>query len=149
MNSVFSANERKLALFTIMLATVVVLVLAELVLRIFWPHYFATIGHVYSRNAVTYGWGYNPHELISITDPDTGEVYISRGNNHGWRDKDRSYTNDRNAYRILVLGDSGTFGAVVPSEKVYTRILEDKLIADGFNVEVINISYGKWGTDQQ
>ena len=42
-----------------------------------------------------------------------------------------------------------TFGATVPSDKVYTRVLEDMLRQDGYNVEVINIGYGGWGTDQE
>ncbi|MGO8823218.1 MAG: SGNH/GDSL hydrolase family protein [Desulfomonilaceae bacterium] len=47
------------------------------------------------------------------------------------------------------MGDSITYGAIVPAEKVYTRVLEKKLIDAGYNVEVINIAYGGWGTDQE
>jgi lysophospholipase L1-like esterase len=47
------------------------------------------------------------------------------------------------------LGDSVTFGAIVPAKKNYTRVLGDKLINNGYNVEVINIAYGGWGTDQE
>ena len=113
------------------------------------PFHIATIGHRFSENARKYGWGYNPHELLKILDPDTGETYVSPANNHGWRDRDRQYDNKNNAYRILVLGDSVTYGAIVPAEKVYTRILESELQKNGYNIEVLNIAYGGWGTDQQ
>ena len=54
----------------------------------------------------------------------------------------------RGAYRILELGGSLLFGAIVPAEKIYTRVLEQRLLQEGYNVEVINMSYGNWGTDQ-
>jgi lysophospholipase L1-like esterase len=127
----------------------VALVTAEGTLRLFSSYNVATIGHVRSDTARRYGWGYAPHDFIRILDPDTGRTFIGRVNNHGWRDKDRAYANVNGAYRILVLGDSGTFGALVPSEGVYTAILEDRLRSDGYNAEVLNIAYGGWGTDQE
>jgi lysophospholipase L1-like esterase len=116
---------------------------------LFLPSQLAIIGHSESKNALLYGWGFKPYETIQVTDPDTGEIYISQANNLGWRDRDRTFTNHKKAYRIVVLGDSNTFGALVPAEKVYTRILEDKLKKNGYNAEVINIAYAGWGTDQQ
>jgi lysophospholipase L1-like esterase len=107
------------------------------------------MGMRYSRSGSLYGWGYDPGVVTKTSDPDTYEVWFNKANNHGWRDLDREYENTKKAYRILVLGDSMTFGAIVPAEKVYTRVLEKKLIDAGYNVEVINIAYGGWGTDQQ
>jgi len=135
-------------MFSVIVFIITFLIL-ELLLKLFFPFTFATIGHVRSKNSTLYGWGYNPHEIIKIRDPDTGEVYSNPANNHGWRDKDRTFDNHEKSYRILVLGDSFTFGATVPAEKTYTRILEDLLHKDGFNVEVINIAYGGWGTDHE
>ncbi|MBW2662255.1 MAG: SGNH/GDSL hydrolase family protein [Deltaproteobacteria bacterium] len=127
----------------------VTLFAAEFLLRTYVPFTFATIGHRLAKNTLLYGWGYNSHEIIKMRDPDTGEAWAQPANNHGWRDKDRTFDNRRRTYRILVLGDSITFGATVPADKVYTRILEDRLRKEGFNVEVLNIAYGGWGTDQQ
>lgn len=142
-------HPRKTLFLVIFLVILVEFILAEGFLKVFCPFSIATIGHVHSRNAEIYGWGYNPHELIKIRDPDTGQVYVGPSNNHGWRDRDRAYENRTGAYRILVLGDSNTFGGIVPAEKVYTRVLEDRLRSGGLDVEVINIAYGRWGTDQQ
>src|SRR2546428_6902846 len=89
----------------------------------------ATIGHTASLNAQLYGWGFSPGEEILLGNPDTGEVYRSVANNHGWRDLDRTFANPDGKYRILVLGDSVTFGPVVPDDKTYTRILANKLQA--------------------
>ncbi len=113
------------------------------------PFNIHTIGHISSENAKKYGWGFNPHEIIKIGNPDTGEVYNERLNNHGWRDRDRTYINLKKSYRILIIGDSNTYGAIVPMESIYTQILESRLNSENYNVEVINIAYGRWGTDQQ
>ncbi len=142
-------HHGKLLFLVCSFSIIVTFLLTEIVLTLFFPYNIATIGHVHSKNANTYGWGFDPHETILIGNSDTGETYAAPANNHGWRDKDRTYANHEKAYRILVLGDSTTFGAIVPAEKVYTRILENKLRKAGFNAEIINIAYGGWGTDQQ
>jgi hypothetical protein len=145
----FHRNPKKTIFFVTFCLIVLLLLVVELFLALLLPSQLATIGHRESHNARLYGWGFRPYENINITDPDTGEIYISHTNNHGWRDRDRTYSNEKDAYRIVILGDSNTFGAIVPAEKVYTRILENTLQKYGYNVEVINISYAGWGTDQQ
>jgi lysophospholipase L1-like esterase len=131
--------------------SIVLLGIIELILKLFFPFTIATFGHGhrYSKNGIQYGWGFSPGELQWLLDPDTGEIFIEPANNHGWRDKDRQYDNPDNAYRILVLGDSVTYGMIVPAHKVYTRILEEELNNNAYNVEVINIAYRGWGTEQQ
>ncbi|MBN1423005.1 SGNH/GDSL hydrolase family protein [Candidatus Fermentibacteria bacterium] len=121
----------------------------EILLREFLPYSLVTIGHLYADNADLYGWGFHPYELIRTRDPDTGEIYKAYANNHGWRDRDRVFENPSGAYRILALGDSHTFGPLVPATHTYTRILEDTLTSAGYDVEVLNIAYGQWGTDQE
>ncbi|TAN51583.1 MAG: SGNH/GDSL hydrolase family protein, partial [Rhodospirillales bacterium] len=90
-----------------------------------------------------------PGERIIVSNPDSGEIFSGVANNHGWRDRNRSFDKPSGVFRILVLGDSNTFGAIVPAEKVYTTQLEDKLRAEGFAVEIVNMSYGGWSTDQE
>ena len=48
-----------------------------------------------------------------------------------------------------MLGDSVTYGAIVGQADTYTAVLERKLRANGVDAEVINISYGGWGADQE
>jgi hypothetical protein len=102
-----------------------------------------------SVNARRYGWGHKPYESIHLVDPDTNEIFGSRANNHGWRDKDRDFKKDGNVYRILVLGDSHTFGIIVRDEDIYTRVLERRLLSEGYNVELISLAETGFGTDQQ
>jgi lysophospholipase L1-like esterase len=129
----------------------ILFLVTEVILKIFLPFSAATIGHLNSPQAMRYGWGYSPHAAIDLLDPDTGEVYQDRTNSQGWRDKERTLNinNTRKSFRIVVIGDSCTFGAIVPADKIYTRLLENKLTGKGYNVEVINISYGGWDAEQE
>ena len=130
-------------------SVVLTLVVVEICLRTWLPFSVATIGHLDSENAARYGWGFHPREIVRIGDPDTGALYKSLTNSRGWRDVEHSFENPDSAFRILVLGDSNTFGAIVPADRIYTRVLEDRLRAEGKYVEVISIAYGRWGTDQE
>lgn len=121
----------------------------EGVLKAFFPYTVATIGHQHARNAQFYGWGFDPGEGYLNENPDTGEIHYGLLNNHGWRDRDREFAKPPGTYRVLVLGDSVTFGAIVPAEKVYTRLLEDRLVVEGYKVEVLNMAIPGWGTDTQ
>ncbi len=123
--------------------------LVEILLRLFLPYHPATIGHLTSRNGQRFGWGFGPHETLRIRHPDTGEVASGRTNNLGWRDRDRTPARRRGLLRILVTGDSNTFGVGVRDEETYTRVLEDALRADGLDAEVMNVAYGGFGTDQE
>jgi len=125
------------------------LVVAELVLRFVFPIRVVTIGLQDAPKADRYGWALKPHQLIRILDPDTGAVYTDYANSEGWRDRERTIERRPNTLRILVIGDSVTYGAIVGQADTYTAILERKLQAKGVDAEVINISYGGWGTDQE
>jgi hypothetical protein len=115
----------------------------ELALRFFAPR-VVTIGHRDAPKAARYGWALNPHELIAVLDPDTGAVYTDYTNSEGWRDRERTTRRRPNTLRILAIGDSVTYGAIVGQADTYTAILERKLGAKGVNAEVMNIAYGAW-----
>ena len=69
-------------------------------------------------------------------------------NAHGFRD--RAFGPRRpGVFRILVLGDSVTFGHGQPVEATYVRRLEAALAADGLRVEVLNAGIPGWSTYQQ
>ena len=148
-SSFIARHPRITLLSTLFTLSILLITLIEIFLTLFFPYSIHTIGHIGSENARIYGWGYNPGEFIKISDPDNGEIYNEYLNNHGWRDRERTYDNPGQAYRILVLGDSNTFGAIVPNDRIYTWVLEDGLRAEGLDVQVVNISYGGWSTDQE
>tara|TARA_B100001093_G_C26860251_1_gene1029777 strand:+ start:12136 stop:13509 length:1374 start_codon:yes stop_codon:yes gene_type:complete len=131
----------------ILLPLVISIVLVEWLCS-FFPYSLAQTGHWASDSALKYGWGFRPNEKVIMQDMDTGEKHVYNINNNGWRDIDRIYKNLDNRFRILIIGDSVTFGCVIDEDLLYTRILEKTFIENHQPVEVISIGYGGWGTDQ-
>ena len=125
------------------------LVVTEIVLRFLAPIAISNVGFLHTPNGLRFGWGFEPYGLVRIEDPDTGTISSDRVNNMGWRDRDRTYKNPNNAFRVLLLGDSTTFGFIVPKKKTYAWILEDRMRVEGMNVEILNISYPGWSTSQE
>jgi lysophospholipase L1-like esterase len=133
----------------VVLSTVLSLAAAEVALRLFAPVSLVTIGHRFCDNAARYGWGFGPHERIVLWDPDTGAEFADETNAAGWRDRDHAPGRAAGVFRVLVLGDSVTYGAIVGADDLYTRVLERKLGKRGYAVEVISLALGRWGTDQE
>lgn len=132
----------------VLVSIVVMSVLAEIAFRVLKPISVTNVGYVDRPNGEKYGWGFGPNELVRIEKPDTGEVAYDRVNAEGWRDEERQKAKPAGTFRILVLGDSMTFGFIVEKEKVFTKLLQDKLRRLNPDVEVVNIAYAGWGTDQ-
>ena len=108
----------------IIIGVVLVIFIFELSLRFISPIAVSNVGFVDTINGETYGWGFNPNALVRIEDPDTGKVTQDNVNNRGWRDRSRSLINKKNSFRILVLGDSLTFGFIVPRTGTFTQLLD-------------------------
>lgn len=66
-------------------------------------------------------------------------------NSIGIRDKEIRIPKDKDTYRILVFGDSYTYGWGVNIEDTWVRRLEHKVKVEGKNVETVNL--GKPGAD--
>lgn len=102
-----------------------------------------------SPKAKLYGWAWPPHFEMTLESPDTREPYEVVTNSEGWKDVEHERDKPEGRLRILVLGDTTSFGSV-PLEQLYTRRLEAILHERGFpQVEVITLAVGGWGTDQQ
>lgn len=132
------------------LAGVASFLVLELLLRIFLPIRSFTAGTSNAStapNAAIYGWGQPPGGEIKQVDPDTGEVFSAKANSGGWKDVEHSLKKREGSVRILILGDSQTFGSV-PLSHIYPRVLEGLLRDAGFDAEIISMGYGGWGTDQ-
>ena len=77
------------------------------------------------------------------------EKYI-RYNEHGYRDYEYSLKKPEGIFRVLVLGDSQTFGHGISDLKdTWVKKLEAKLQKEGHNpnIEVLNISSPGWNSD--
>ena len=72
-------------------------------------------------------------------------------NSQGLRDKEYTLTKPAGTYRIMMLGDSTTFGWGVPAEATVAKILERQLNAAnlGRSFEVLNAGVGNYGTVQE
>jgi lysophospholipase L1-like esterase len=72
----------------------------------------------------------------------------------GLRDREFSLEKPSNTYRILVLGDSMTFGWGAAADQVYAKVLErllneNEASGEGLRFEVINSGVGNYNTKQE
>ena len=89
------------------------------------------------------GWSLKP--LSSGISSRTGYDIEYRINSRGLRDDETGYAKPKGTFRIVLLGDSRTFGYGVPIKKHFSTLLEGYFK----NVEVINMGVGGFGVDQE
>ncbi|MCC6711231.1 MAG: SGNH/GDSL hydrolase family protein [Candidatus Pacebacteria bacterium] len=82
-----------------------------------------------------------PNVQALATTSDFSVIY--KANNIGIRDKNYQLNKDQNKTRVVLLGDSFTFGEGVPEEKRFSDVLEKNLE----NLEVINFGMPGYGLD--
>lgn len=125
------------------------LLLAEILLRVFSPTMQSGTTWALTPNGRLYGWAPKAKTLTSLMCPDDGHQTLFYTNSHGWKDVEHKFQKPAGTVRILVIGDSHTYG-LVPVEEIYPRRLEAELKKRGYSrVEVISIAVGGWGTDQE
>lgn len=88
------------------------------------------------------GWFQRPNSQANISHPQF-KISVTT-NSHGLRDKEYSLART-NKKRMLVLGDSFTWGYGVEAEQRFTDILEQRLP----DWEIINAGVSGYGTDQE
>lgn len=89
------------------------------------------------------GWSLKP--LSYAVSNRTGYEVEYRINSKGLRDDETTYDKPHGTFRIVLLGDSNTFGFGVPIEKHFSVLLEGYFE----NLEVINLGVGGFGVDQE
>jgi len=70
-------------------------------------------------------------------------------NSHGFRGREYALAKPQDVYRIVVLGDSITFGNNLPENKNYPARLENIFINNGKQAEVLNLGLGGYDTLQE
>tara|TARA_Y100001934_G_scaffold280918_1_gene388984 strand:- start:8206 stop:9297 length:1092 start_codon:yes stop_codon:yes gene_type:complete len=70
-------------------------------------------------------------------------------NSKGLRDREYTYERVTGKKRILVLGDSFTWGYGVGDRAIYTEVVERMLAEEGKDWEIINTGVSGYGTDQE
>ena len=158
--AVLSVKHAGFAAITFLLAIVGTLALLEVGLRL-----MGESAYVLSPDELWYRWriarlragndsgAFNPSYASDQYDPELGWVpqpglrsALLNTNSKGLRGlREHPYVKQPGQRRIVVVGNSYTFGEGVTDEAVYTEVLDDLL--DG--VRVINLGVHGWGTDQQ
>lgn len=118
----------------------------EALVRLFRPEFVAgpdPIGNPFWRHDPELGWSHIAGAEGTFSRPEfTHHVRI---NGAGWRDRERALDKPSGLFRIVVLGDSYTWGHGVEDEEIFTRLLEGRLPG----VEVLNLGLSASATDQQ
>jgi hypothetical protein len=128
-------------LSTILLGILTAIVILEIGIRLFMPQPLTPV--VAQPDLFT---AYRLKENISGF-YDYPEFYHTvRTNTYGLRDNEFPKQKPPGTVRILVLGDSFTYGWGVPLEQTYAKILEKHLKEEGWPVQIINTGVGGWGT---
>jgi len=137
-------------------AVVFALAAVELAVRILlglgWVSDAATLRIVGTHCDMIYdsllGWN-NPSGAVMKDEWGGMDVII---NSMGFRDREYAEQKPDGVFRILVLGDSFTWGLGVSQEEIYTEVLESMLnqtLEGSPRVEVINAGISGFGTDQE
>jgi lysophospholipase L1-like esterase len=134
------AHRLRTRIGVLALASIAALALAELALRVYAR---ATGRERGLTEHAEFGWAYLPDieksgEWWSASVP-------ARTNSRGWRDAETPLERAPAVRRIVVLGDSFTFGMTVDYGDRFTEVLEREISA----LDVVNLGLNAAGTDQE
>lgn len=86
---------------------------------------------------------FEPNSVMKNTSSIEGEFeYTANINHHGYRGEDFTVTKDPNTLRILVIGDSFTFGVGANDKETIPYQMQENLTKQGHRVEIINAGIG-------
>ncbi len=136
-------------IFFLWLYIMAILISCEVLVRAFSPQPLVVPMYNLEKSGLNYSL--KPNVNGWLKSGEFGSVKITT-NSHGLREKEVLYEPLPNTYRILILGDSTTFGWGVSKEERFSDILESILNESHFHsvifkrVEVINCGVGGYGT---
>lgn len=133
-------KRRWIGISLILFSTLFTLLFLEIVLRIVDPFQFRPKRDVAIFTSQTYRLSRNKDILYELV-PDSRAVFAGiefRVNSAGFRDKPyRTHKGDKK--RILFVGDSLTYGWLIPLEDTYHKQLEKILLDRGYKVETMGM----------
>jgi hypothetical protein len=94
----------------------------------------------------TLGWRLRPNVSYRSVDHQTGLDYLIKTNSLGLRDREFPLDEPAGRRRILLIGDSVTFGTGVDADWRFSDFMQRAL---GDDVAVINAGVPGWGNDQE
>ncbi len=133
----------------VLISTMVTLAVVEISIRIFWkPEPVFAYG--YPRKLFIpdplRAYKYRPNFRGSFRGESYGHIRIETSSK-GLRDVEHG--SEKTGVRILGLGDSVTFGAGVEFEHTYLRLLEKKLLANGYKVDIVKTGVNGYEFEQE
>ena len=128
--------NRKIVL-TLIASSIFALLIAEGIARLVFPPVGETIG----KDKVL-GWRPRANLLTHHKDPDTGEFRVVKTDENGYRNEPMREKTDK----VVILGDSMTFGIYVAQEDIVSSRLSQLL---GEATQVLNVSAPGWGSQQE
>ncbi len=126
------------------LSAVVALAIAEGALRVWDPPISRPRIGSYATYSPELGW----KNRLGVQGWQVDIGYHIRVNRHGHRGPEYPEKKPRGVFRILGLGDSFTFGWGVEEGQTFLRVLEKKLRAEGYRVEILNAGVPAWHSVQ-
>ena len=134
----------ELTLLVISLA--IPLFLAEIILRQVFPIDTGT-PFLYRIPHPVFGWSLEPD--ASYRYRMGGATVRVTYNSEGWRDVEHNFENRLGLVRVLVLGDSYMEAYSVELDDAFPRRIEQFASEKGFDIEVLNLGVGGYGTLQE
>lgn len=116
----------------------------EVVVRVAWPQVDA---EQWFESNTRYGHTLKANFHQRYRYPKAGVAYDVRTNSLGLRDREYDLGR-RDVRRVVLMGDSFTFGEGVDAAETFDEKLEALLARDGRPYEVLNTGVGGWGTIQ-
>jgi lysophospholipase L1-like esterase len=139
-NTVKKFNAISNVLLFLLLATVIVMAL-ELIFRA--KSEFRVSSLIYDKEL---GWKKKPGKTPISKDSKKYEFI----NEDGFKDKNKKIEKEPFVKRVLFLGDSYTYGVLVPNEYIFPAVFEELIkTSQTEKYEIINAAIPAWGTDQQ
>ena len=144
-------NERLrnvlLNLGLVVASVVVFFVIAEGYFAVFNPQIYEEQGgglHHFQYDELL-GWANRPNSETIFAMAGDFKTHI-KINSKGLRDREYDYDKPEGIKRIVVLGDSYTWGLGVEANERFTEVLDDELLK---NIQVINMGVSGYGNDQE
>ncbi|MHC4341764.1 MAG: SGNH/GDSL hydrolase family protein [Planctomycetota bacterium] len=116
----------------------------EILLAVFHPVPFASTQNMYFDPDPYTGYRLRPNSIGRFGEA-IGRHSLAKTNSHGHRDGETTVQKPDGTFRVLVLGDSMTFGTNVRQEEAYPHVLE-LLLNERFDapMEVVSTGVGGW-----
>ncbi|MFQ6110796.1 MAG: SGNH/GDSL hydrolase family protein, partial [Nitrospinota bacterium] len=125
-------------------ATILALAMVEVALRVWDPPMSRGRVRSYARFSPEFGW-------LNRAGAEGWHVdigYHIRINRHGHRGPDYPVKKSPGVFRILGLGDSLTFGWGVEEDQTFLNVMKERLLKEGYRVEVLNAAVPAWHSVQ-